>query len=586
MESTFDGLLQRQSSPPLRGAQALIIPVSLVIHCVLIVVCVALSINVLELDTRSPVAEVSFLRDAASSIGSITGVEVGDFGRLGQPVQDFVGLLLLVPVGLAIFSIIRLLQRRPAGRYSALVLQYLGFVLSLIALLQISNFFLSFERIVDGIMRNPGILYMLPIAYGIYLVSDRMDVTNPWKDRLARAALALVSIAIVALVLYSDILGATTIIRITGSRGAWLAIAGMLVFGFLAYHMLHMGDHFGESTQGRDAWQGWLMLSPNIIGFSLFFAGPLLLSFYLSFTNSSVGRIPEFNGLKNYGEILALDITWQGDARNAQSALDFGYSVLTTVKIGGRTLVIGAKDTLFWRSLGNTLFFCMLLIPLSIIPALILAMILNSKLPGVKFFRAVYFLPSVAAVVGTALIWRWLYDPTIGYFNYAILEIVNFLNSIFGLSIATPSVRWLTDPSTVMFSMVLVAAWGLIGFNTVLFLAGLQGIPKTLYEAATVDGANRWAQFRNVTLPMLWPTTFFVIITTMIQGLQEFNLPYALFPSRPIPVDVTTSVYYLYNRGFTRFEFGYASSIAWLLFALIFLITLAQFRLQRSNAYE
>lgn len=586
MESTFDGLLEEQSSPPLRGAQALVVPLSLLVHGILVVVCLALSINVLELDTRPPVANSAFLSDIFGAVGSITGVEVGDFGRLGQPVQDFVGLLLLLPAGLAVFSIIRLVQRRPSGRYASLVLQYLGFVLSAIALFQISNFFLSFERMVDGIMRNPGILYMLPIAYGIYLISDRLDANNPWKDRLARAALALASVAIFVLVLYSDVLGATTIIRITGSRGAWLAIGGMLVFGFLAYHMLHMGDYFGETTEARDAWQGWLMLSPNIIGFSLFFAGPLLLSFYLSFTNSTVGRVPEFTGLKNYGEILALDFTWQGDARNAQSALDFGYSVLTTVKIGGRTLVVGAKDTLFWRSLGNTLFFCMLLIPLSIVPALVLALILNSKLPGVKFYRAVYFLPSVAAVVGTALIWRWLYDPTIGYFNYAILEIVNFLNSTFGLSIATPSVRWLTDPATVMFSMVLVAAWGLIGFNTVLFLAGLQGIPKTLYEAATVDGANRWAQFRNVTLPMLWPTTFFVIITTVIQGLQEFNLPYALFSARPIPVNVTTSVYYLYNRGFFRFEFGYASSIAWLLFALIFLITLAQFRLQRSNAYD
>jgi multiple sugar transport system permease protein len=138
----------------------------------------------------------------------------------------------------------------------------------------------------------------------------------------------------------------------------------------------------------------------------------------------------------------------------------------------------------------------------------------------------------------------------------------------------------------VLFSIVLLAAWQVIGFNTVLFLAGLQGIPNTLYEAAYVDGANKWQEFRNVTLPMLAPTTLFVIITTVITGLQVFNEPYALISARPLPTAATTSVYYLYNRGFFRFEFGYASSVAWILFALIFTITLIQFRFSRAKAYE
>ena len=263
----------------------------------------------------------------------------------------------------------------------------------------------------------------------------------------------------------------------------------------------------------------------------------------------------------------------------------FGYTPLGAIELGSSRLVVAAKDTLFWLSLRNTLLFCLLLVPLSTIPALALSLILNSKLPGMKFFRAVYFLPSVAAVVGTALIWRWLYDPTIGYFNYLITELVNFLNSI-GFQVTDPQVEWLTGPGIVLFSIVFLSAWQVVGFNTVLFLAGLQGIPKTLYEAATVDGANRWQQFRNVTLPMLAPTTFFVVITTVITGLQVFNEPFALFPSRPIPVNATTSVFYLYDRGFTRFEFGYASSIAWVLFLIIFSITFIQFRVQRSGAYE
>jgi multiple sugar transport system permease protein len=224
-------------------------------------------------------------------------------------------------------------------------------------------------------------------------------------------------------------------------------------------------------------------------------------------------------------------------------------------------------------------------VPLSVIPALGLAMVLNSKLPGVNFFRAVYFLPSVAAVVGTALIWRWLYDPTIGFINYGITQLVNFLNSL-GLQLVDPQIQWLTGPGVVLFSIVILSAWQVVGFNTVLFLAGLQGISKELYEASSIDGANRWETFWFITLPMLAPTTFFVIITTVITGLQVFNEPYALFPSRPIPENATTSVFYLYNQGFFRFNFGYASAIAWVLFALIFLMTLAQFRLQRSNAYE
>ncbi len=126
----------------------------------------------------------------------------------------------------------------------------------------------------------------------------------------------------------------------------------------------------------------------------------------------------------------------------------------------------------------------------------------------------------------------------------------------------------------------------MIGFNTVLFLAGLQGIPVELHEAAAIDGANGWRMLRYITIPMLAPTTFFVVITTVITGLQVFNEPYALFPALPIPENAVTSVYYLYNQGFFRFNFGYASAIAWVVFAIIFLVTLAQFRLQRANAYE
>jgi ABC-type sugar transport system permease subunit len=507
--------------------------------------------------------------------------------RLGTPVQNFVGLLMLIPAVLAFIGSVQLILKRPSGRYITLGLQYLGFILSIVAVLHLWGFFLSFETIVDSIMQNTILLLGLPIAYGIYWIGGRLPEKSEWRDRIESGAILFGMLALIALLFFSNILtAANSVLSAYSNPATWAATISTAIFGVLAWRMLHLGDYFGENPAQKEAWQGWLMLSPNIIGFMIFFAGPLLLSFYLSFTNSTVGQVPEVIGLSNYSTILSVEFKWlETPGASAQSVMTFGYTPLGTIPLGDRSLVIGARDALFWISLRNTFMFCLLLVPLSVIPALALSLILNSKLPGVKLYRAIYFLPSVAAVVGTALIWRWLYDPTIGFINYAITQLVSFLNSI-GFGIQDPEIAWLTGPGTVLFSIVLLSAWQVVGFNTVLFLAGLQGIPKELYEAASIDGANGWGQFRNVTLPMLGPTTFFVIITTIITGLQVFNEPYALFPSRPIPENATTSVFYLYNQGFFRFNFGYASAIAWILFALIFLVTLAQFRLSRSNAYE
>jgi ABC-type sugar transport system permease subunit len=546
---------------PLKGIQSLIIPASIIANLVVMVSCIFVAILVI-------------------------GLEVEEFGNLGKPVQVFVGLITLIPAVLAAYSAYALIQKKPSGRFAAIVIQYIGAVLSIVFMLHLWGFFLSFEGVVDGIMENGALTLGLAFAYGLWWLAGRLEEENLWRERLEMVAVGVGMLTLIIILFVSGILqAASDVLGKYDELDTWAATLAAIGFSFLAYHMLHLSDYFGETPEQRVAWQGWLMLSPNIIGFLIFFAGPLLLSFYLSFTDSTLGQTPKVNGIDNYLEILALEFKWQGDNANAQDALSFGYSELTTINIFGNDLIIGAKDTLFWQSLRNTLVFCILLVPLSIIPALGLSLILNSKLPGVNFFRALYFIPSIAAVVGTALIWRWLYDPTIGYFNYIIGEIVNFLNSTLGFNLSDPNIQWLTGPGVVLFSIVFLASWQAVGFNTVLFLAGLQGIPNTLYEAATVDGANRWQQFRNVTLPMLAPTTFFVSITTIVTGLQVFNEPFALFPARPIPVQATTSVFYLYNRGFNRFEFGYASSVAWLLFIIIFAVTLVQFRLQRSDAY-
>ena len=258
------------------------------------------------------------------------------------------------------------------------------------------------------------------------------------------------------------------------------------------------------------------------------------------------------------------------------------------MRIGNGGILFGAEDKFFWLALRNTLVFALLAVPLSVIPALFLANLLNMKLPGMKFFRAVYFMPSIAAIVGISLVWQWLYNATIGYINYFITLGVDFLNSGFALGIIDPKIQWTSNSDTALLSIVIMAAWQTMGFNTVLFLAGLQNIPGELYEAAIVDGAGAWAKFWNVTLPMLAPTTFFIVTTTTIQAMQVFEQIFILMNPPEGPGNSTVSlVLYLYRSGFQNFKQGYASAIAWVLFIVIFGLTLLQFQRQRkSSIYE
>jgi ABC-type sugar transport system permease subunit len=246
-------------------------------------------------------------------------------------------------------------------------------------------------------------------------------------------------------------------------------------------------------------------------------------------------------------------------------------------------------DVLFWRSIRNIFVFTLFALPLSTIPALFLATLLNSKAPGIKVFRAIYFVPSIAGVVAVALIWRQLFDSTIGWLNYLISLSVEGSTGCRSWSLTDPRIQWLSDADIALFSLVIVFSWMFIGYNAVLFLAGLQGVDNTLYEAAMLDGANRWQRFRNITLPSLRPTTFFVVASTGILTLQLFGENVVLFPTTtPIgagPQNSTlTPVVYLYEQGFRRFAFGYASAVAWVLFVLIFAFTLVQFRRQREQA--
>ena len=542
-----------------------------------------------------------------------------EFFNLGEGGRWFLNIFTFLPLIMSVVAYFALRQRNLLGRYISLVILYVSFVLSVVALLHVMGIFLNFSSMVDSIMQNIMLAWLLPVAYALFWIGGRLDEKNIWRGRLEQAGISIGIGATILLLFSANFLASMSSLvdvytEYPVRESAWVLTLSALIYGFFFWRMLKLGPDFGERPDQNAAWQGWLMLSPNIIGFLIFFAGPLLLSFYLSFTDATVGRIPvEIEGA-NYQYALGLEFKVWDEATpfanqlilltqstspalidvptvrvQAQAFMSPTYTPLAILpfkEITGADLVIGATDRLFWISLRNTLMFCLLLVILSTIPALGLSLILNSKLPGMKVYRALYFLPSIAAVVGTALIWKWLYHPIVGFFNSWITSIVGFLNSTFSLQIADPKISWLTDSNFVLISMVLLSAWQVVGFNTVLFLAGLQGIPKDLYEAAQVDGASFWGQLRNVTIPMLAPTSVFVIITTIITGLQVFNEPYTLFTARPIPENALTSVFHLYNRGFGGFQFGYASSVAWVLFAVIFTITLIQFRVSRNNAYE
>ncbi len=489
-------------------------------------------------------------------------------------------IILLIDLG----GVVGLALRRSFGRSLSLAADYLTFLGAILVLFQRNDVFRGLDAL--------GATFIRGVPFG--LIAILAWVVTGWGEQqgtlvqLRRIARYVAWFAVGAMLLAVGLLpGIATFLARTAEPYGLGLVTVALVSGYLAWRTFQsdVAEELEVTNQTTRTLDGLLFASPNLLGFTAFFAGPLIFSLFVSLTEWDAFGDPEFVGLANYAQILALNVGIASGGQSPSEVLAPGYFTWFTVG----NVVVGAQDVMFWRSIRNIFVFTLFALPLSTIPALFLATLLNSKAPGIKVFRAIYFVPSIAGVVAVALIWRQLFDSTIGWLNYLISLAVSGLNNIPGLTLTDPRIQWLSDADIALFSLVIVFSWMFIGYNAVLFLAGLQGVDRTLYEAAMIDGANRWQRFRNITLPSLRPTTFFVVASTGILTLQLFGENVVLFPTTtPIgagPQNSTlTPVVYLYEQGFRRFAFGYASAVAWVLFVLIFLFTLVQFRRQRAQA--
>jgi multiple sugar transport system permease protein len=281
------------------------------------------------------------------------------------------------------------------------------------------------------------------------------------------------------------------------------------------------------SQRAREELTAYVFIMPWVIGFLIFTAGAMAFSLYISFSETDLLSLSKFIGLRNYEKALS-------------------------------------ADKLFYKSLGVTVWYTFLVVPLGTVIAMSLALMLNQKLWPIGFWRTLYYLPALVSGVAVALLWGWVLNPEYGIVNMGLKLI------------GVPGPRWFASEEWAVPAMVLVALWG-TGTNMVLYLAGLQGIPTEIQEAARIDGAGPWTLFRHVTLPLLTPTVFFNVITSIIASFQVFNIALILTAGGPNNATLTM-VLYLYDEGFRRFNFGYASAVAWLLFAIIMVFTLIVMR--------
>ena len=280
-----------------------------------------------------------------------------------------------------------------------------------------------------------------------------------------------------------------------------------------------------------DKFSSIFFLSPAVLGSFIFIVIPIFFSFYLSFTNWDLLSKIEFVGLTNYINLF--------------------------------------KSKEFYFILTNTIYYALITTILGVIIPLILANIINTKIRGTEIFKTIYFLPFITPMVVIAIVWAWIFDPNNGLLNYLLKTHIN----------------WLLEPNWAMLCIIIVSVWKLIGYNMVIFLAGLSAISNSLYEAAKIDGASVIKCFFNITIPQLSPTIFFVIIITTISSFQVFDLIYLMTQGRPLN-STNVLVYELYQSAFEHFEIGKASAIAYILFIVIFILTIIQWNLKSKWVNE
>lgn len=271
----------------------------------------------------------------------------------------------------------------------------------------------------------------------------------------------------------------------------------------------------------------YLCISPWIAGFLIFTAGPIVASLFFSFCNYDVVTPPNWIGIQNYKRLIS--------------------------------------DPLFWQSLKVTSYFSLASVPLGIILSLIIAILLNQNIKGLTWFRTIYYMPSVISGVAVALLWMWIFNPEFGVLNFLLWKLFH---------IQGPA--WLMSEEWVIPALIIMSLWG-IGGDIVIYLAGLQGIPTELYEAAEIDGANSFNKFLNITIPMMSPVLLFTLIMGIINSFQVFTQAYVMTRGGPHYASLFY-VLYIYQNAFQFFSMGYASALSWILFLIILALTFLIFK--------
>lgn len=283
-----------------------------------------------------------------------------------------------------------------------------------------------------------------------------------------------------------------------------------------------VGRQRPRSRDLRRTLVGLGFISPWLIGVLTFQVYPFFASFYYSLHNTTLLSPGKFIGLDNYRELV--------------------------------------RDPLFWTSLKNTFYYTSVSIVVGTVAAISLAMLLNLRVRGLTLYRVIFYMPSIVPLAAVSVIWIWILHPTFGVLNYLVS------------SLGLPTPGWFSDPTWAMPGLIVVSLWGL-GNAMIIYLAGLQGIPGDLYEAAQLDGATAWQRTRNITIPLLTPVILFNVIIGLIGGFQYFVEPYIITQGGPADSTLTYGLY-LYNNAFMFFKMGYAAAMAWILFVIIMTITM------------